>query len=635
MRHWRQPDSGSTAAIGLAVSSAILAGGIVLAQAWMSAPPPIDPRSSLYDADAGSALKVIIRETGRTAAGSGWATNADLMTRFGLALEGQPNFIDYQKVRALRNGSLVTNTANKAPDYLEVRAALGITEGDFHLRTYPVMPTIGDPSWTKEPSGRLGFVGHIGSLSGSATMTPYANTSGNYLNVSVAIRNDGTGSMVFISEIGVGNVASGAVIKTDQKHTRLLAPGEVQTIVASFPTMAFSPAVTGVNLNLADGYGSVITAPYWIAATSPGGSSVSWTPLLTAGEKYYQSGDPVKFVADHFTGTGERMNSAQPARFVLTGPDGNVWVNTTFDLPKNKPYTYSCANCTVVGNYTATLWDSGVTRKSVDWVHVSALPMFIQAESLAAVSVKEISLLKELVKDFNGIQNTDAYPEGDVFTDASHVRELDDFLSRYSTLIVGSEVRQNSLNSADVKWAIADWVLAGGNLIVLGTYDAQSNWLEPVYHAAQTNANGGISAPDPFHPILVSPERLSYDTYLDRGRAWDIKDDQPFTHVLTRGSGGTSVQDTLAVANPGALGNGTVALTSYMPGSLTAPQDDVEAKRLLHNLLSQSYTMLFIDYGPQIPKGVPVGSAQHLIAVPHPNVPGAVVEAKIVMYVFG
>jgi hypothetical protein len=51
--------------------------------------------------------------------------------------------------------------------------------------------------------------------------------------------------------------------------------------------------------------------------------------------------------------------------------------------------------------------------------------------------------------------------------------------------------------------------------------------------------------------------------------------------------------------------------------------------------MSQSYTMLFLDYGPPIPPGVPVASAERLVAVPHPNVPGAVVEVRLVMYVFG
>lgn len=90
--------------------------------------------------------------------------------------------------------------------------------------------------------------------------------------------------------------------------------------------------------------------------------------------------------------------------------------------------------------------------------------------------------------------------------------------------------------------------------------------------------------------------------------------------------------DTLALAAPGAYNDGTVVLTTYMPGSLTDPQDDMEAKRFLHNLFSQSYNMLFLDYGPPVPSDSPVGSAQRLVAVPHPNVPGAVVEVRIVMY---
>jgi hypothetical protein len=278
-----------------------------------------------------------------------------------------------------------------------------------------------------------------------------------------------------------------------------------------------------------------------------------------------------------------------------------------------------------------------MTRRQSDVAHVAAATMFTAKNTMDPKAQDETQLLQSLVAQFDPTRyDPVTNPQGDVFGDDTNgPSQLVPVLSRYQYLVVGSDVSQTALTPSQTKNAIANWVQQGGNLIVLGTYASQSKWLEPIYHAAQANANGAITAPDTTNPILTTPEQLDYSSYLDRGRAWQIDQSEPFTHVLTRGTTGTSVDDTLTYANPGSLGNGTVVLTSYMPGSLTSPQNDQEAKKLLHNLLSQGYTMLYLDYGPPIPGDVPVGSAQRLVAVPHPNVPGAVVEVRFVMYVFG
>lgn len=631
MAWWRQ-DTASTSAIGLSISTVLFAIAFVSANLLVAEPGGVDHVSTGLDVTATTGLDVIVGQGGRTAAGGAWATTPDSIQRFGLAKDGESNFLDYVKIKAMRNGTM-TNAANNAPDYPDVRAALGIGDADFHLRTYPVIPSLEDPRWSKDQRGRLAYVGHFDSAQGYATATSWANTTGSILNVSVAIRNDGADPHVFIASIGFGNLASGAVIGTDDRHTRLLAAGEVQTVWMNVPKMAYSPALTGVRIEVADSYGNVLIPAAWTAATAPTGTNVDWAPLVTAGENYYQTSETVTFKGDHVEGDGTRKNQDQTGRFVLVGPNDKVWLNQSVTLPKNKAYTFSCANCTMVGTYKATLWDAAVTRKAVDVVHVSATELFdSHAESLVAVGMKEVQILQELVAQFNDDIYSSAQPEGDIFSDSSHIRDLDDVIDRYTTIVVGSEVKQTALNSGDTKWAIANWVQAGGNLIVLGTVNSQSNWLQPVYHAAQTTANGGISAPDSTHPVLSAPNRMNYERYLDNDRAWNIKNDQPFTHVLSRGSGANSHDDTLAISAPGAYNDGTVVLTSYMAGALTNPQDDAEAKRFLHNLLSQSYTMLFLDYGPPIPPGTQVGSAQRLVAVPHPNVPNAVVEVRIVMY---
>lgn len=632
-------DGGSTSSIGIAIAAACFAGAFLVAQLMVAQPGGVDPTTATLDTEAGTALDLIVRDAGRAAGGGAWATDPDLMTRFGLARDADPNFLDYAKIKALRNGTTAT-ASNDAPDYPEVRTALGLDQGDFHLRSYPVMPGYDDPRWVKEQNGRLAYFARYSGASAPGSMASWANATADALNVSVAIRNDGTAHAIYIASIGLGVQATGDTIVSAERHTRLLAPGEVQTVWATFPKMSsYSPTPTGVKVDLTDAYGNVAVAASWVPGTPPTGSGgASFGPLLTAGESYYESGETVKFIGDHYEGDGTHLNNDQAGRFVLVGPNGREWVNQTVTLPKTKNavYTYSCPNCTTVGNYTATLWDGGMKWKAVDAVHVSALEMFTEKKTLDPVAIREMGILSGLVANFNQVRYDQASaPHGDVFGDDSNgPSDLTAVLSRYTTLVIGSEVSQTALNAASTKYAIADWVQAGGNLVVLGTYNQQSRWLEPIYHAAQVTANGGISAPDPMHPILSAPNRLSYDRYLDRARAWEIKDDQPFTHVLSRGASGNSRDDTLAVSAPGAYNDGTVVLTSYMPGSLTEPQDDAEAARLMHNLLSQSHTMLFLDYGPPIPDGVPVGSAQRLVAVPHPNVPGAVVEVRLVMYRF-
>ena len=653
-------DSASTTSIAMMVAGAIIVGAISMATIMTAKPAGVDPRTAIFESEAVRALDIVVRDPGRTSAGViNWASTPDVLTRFGLALPGEPNFIDYQKVKALRNGTLTGDSTNNVPDYPEVKAALNIKDGNFHLRTYPVLPGLGDPRWTKEPGGRLAYFAHYSGASSSASMAEWANVSATALNVSLAIRNTGSAPAIFVANIALGSHADdgddavgdqggdhqnedsgGETMIMEQRHTKLLAPGEVQTVWVEFPKLStWEEGTNSVKLDLSDGYGDTLIQPHWLIGTPPSGGSVTTGVLAHASQLYYTTGAPVKFTLDHYTGDGGHATSDQTGRFVLVGPDGKEWVNSSVTLPKakNKVFTFTCTNCTTVGTYQATLWDSTVTRKAVDQVHVSAAPLFTEKNTIDQLATTEISLLSTLVTNFDPTKYDAATnPVGDLFGDDSNgPNDVADVLARYSTLVIGSEVSQTALNSAGTKHAIADWVQAGGNLIVLGTNHQQSLWLEPVYHAAQQNANGGITAPDPTNPILVSPERLSYDRYLDNGRAWDVKSDEPFTHVLTRGTSGTSIQDTLTYANPGALGNGTVVLTSYMPAALTDPQDTAEALKFLHNLLAQSYTMLFLDFGPSIPDGVVVGSEQRLVAVPHPNVPGAVVEVQLVMYVFG
>ncbi|HET6404333.1 MAG TPA: hypothetical protein VFH78_06775 [Candidatus Thermoplasmatota archaeon] len=644
---WRHAtDGASTSAVGLIIAAATFGVAFTAANLMVEKPAGMDHRATHLDSAAVTALEVIVSQPGRAANGAAWTVDPDLMDRFGLARAGQENFLDYVKIKAMRNGTM-RHAENNAPDYEDVRLALGLTGGDFHLRTYPVIPSFEDPRWTKENHGRVAYIAHYDSPSGQLTLTSWANLTPNgRVNVTLAIRNDAPTPQIYLASVGIGNNATKAVIATDDRHTKLLQPGEVQSVSTVFPKMAFSPSVTAARIEVNDAYGNTLVQPYWLTTPAPTGTDQAWAPLLTAGSMYFRVGETVNFSADHYRGDGQRTSGSdgsRSAQLVLIGPSGSVLVNQSITLPRNGPYNFTCTSlCAAEGTYRAILWRTTTTGSTTtlhynatDVVHVSSSALFQERGVISAVATKEREILASLSRGFNNrIYDATTDPDGDIFADTSHLRELPDLLSRYGTLVVGSEVKQNALNSAQIKWGIASWVQNGGNLIVLGTHKVQSRWLEPVYHAAQVNANGGIGTPDPTHPVLSTPNKLDYQRYLDRGRAWDINNGAPFTHVLSRGAGagGNSMQDTLAIAAPGAYNDGTVVLTSYMPGSLTEPQDDLEAKRFLHNLLSQSYNMLFLDYGPPIPDKTPVGSAQRLVAVPHPSVPNAVVEVRIVMY---
>lgn len=619
-------------------------------------PPGVDPKKSQFDAEATTALDLIVHDPGRTSSGVvNWAQTPDVLTRFGLALPGQPNFVDYQKIKSMRNGTLTADGSNNAPDYPEVKNALGITNGDFHLRTYPVLPSMDDPHWTHETVGRVAYFGHYSGASSPAQITATSTKTSSTLNVSVTITNAGSAPAIYYADVSLGNSTTGStLVPGDERNTYLLPPGASQTVWVSFDQMASWPAGTdGAHVLVTDGYGNIAVdtsdtqiGDLWVLNAPPVGSANTYELTLSAEAPYYVTGATVKFDADNYDVNGAHVGNVN-ARLVLLGPNNKEWQNFTFTWNTTNGkgnqakgvFVLNCANCTTVGNYTAVLWNSAMNRRAQDVVYVAAAQMFTGKSTLDPIAQTEVTEIQALVSttEFNPTRyDATANTAGDIFGDDTNgPSDIVPVLPRYQWLIVGSEVSQTALNPSQTKNAIADWVAAGGNLIVLGTYQSQSRWLEPIYHAMQANANGAISAPDPTNPILVTPEHLNYDKYLDRGRAWQIDTSEPFTHVLNRGTTGTSMDDTLTYANPGSLGNGTVVLTSYMPGSLTSPQDNVEAEHLLHNLMSQSYTMLFLDFGPSIPDGVAVGSDQRLVAIPHPNVPGAVVQVRIVMYVFG
>jgi hypothetical protein len=202
-----------------------------------------------------------------------------------------------------------------------------------------------------------------------------------------------------------------------------------------------------------------------------------------------------------------------------------------------------------------------------------------------------------------------------------------------NVLVVGSKVDQNAMTSASAKQTIRDWVLGGGTLIVFGTTEGNVNWLEPLFHSAIRGGGGAISVPDISHPILHTPDELDdpAHNYDPRGESWNFNGQTAqvqknettalFTNVIVDGDPLTG-NPLLADSNPGAIGNGSIILTSYLPYDIygsspagagkgqpsTGPHacpgrtaGDCESLKFIHNLLMSGYSDLYLDYGPQCP----------------------------------
>lgn len=193
-----------------------------------------------------------------------------------------------------------------------------------------------------------------------------------------------------------------------------------------------------------------------------------------------------------------------------------------------------------------------------------------------------------------------------------------------NTLVIGSNVDHNTMTSNAVKGAIRDWVVdAGGTLIVFGSDKQVVNWLNPIFKTKLDSSSNGLSAPDADHPVLRVADDLPWDQYDDRGRAWELKEDdddktaKSFTKVVHDNSAEKNA--ILAISDPGAYGHGTVILTSWLPYDLFNDGSTDGGLFFVNNLLMQGYRDLFLDYGPSIPPNVHVVPAAGAAQVWHPE----------------
>lgn len=207
-----------------------------------------------------------------------------------------------------------------------------------------------------------------------------------------------------------------------------------------------------------------------------------------------------------------------------------------------------------------------------------------------------------------------------------------------TVLIVGSNVDHNVMTSGDVKQCIETWVLGGGTLIVLGSVDMNTHWLESVFHTALESSSGGLAVPDAGHPVLHVADDLDYNSYQHE-RAWRLKTtgsfdaEAAFTRVANDATSGDAI---LAVGDPGAFRDGNVILTGWTPYDLRGKGPDVdhtEGLMLTNNLLMLGYRDLFLDYGPPLPENANVQPAVSKVHIDHPQFEDPIL-LDISVYVF-
>lgn len=589
---------------------------------------------------------------------------------YGFNTKRATNVIDYAKLATLKRGEMISKP-NGGADYPDVKTALGIGPTfDFHIRTFPVFPEL-DGDFVKDAALEVAYIGDYATQGGGqvepgeghldfGAITEGPGSPPTYIQVAIQVTNDGDAPAAFrvvttlTADSGGGN--SNVVDNTD---TPYLAPTASATVFVKFygvGNQADWKLGNTLQAKLLDVQSNQLDLETSSVFTKPADTGNKFNVKVEpASAVFYTSDSTVEVFFDHYDARGNRLNSAQTADYEIRTIGGSLVASGTLSLPKNKATSITCSACLAAETYTVTA-TAGARTWTEGFQTIAPSPPTSADESPS--SKVESGILSELVDRFtNSTARSPAQADldvrcastlisGDKYVDTKEGTE--DLANRlfksqsklcYQLLVVGSNVAHNAMTSAGVKYKIADWVAAGGTLVVLGSSGGNVEWLQPVGGQGLRSASGGIGAPDPTHPILTSPDRLAYKSYKDPGQAWELKEKNAddYTHVLVRDQTQQGSNDMLAVSEAGVFGKGTVILSAYMPFDLmdgNSPGEREEGKRLLHNLVSQAYSQLYVDFGPAIPPGAQVASTSRLALVPHPLVPGALTQIEILMYVF-
>lgn len=613
---------------------------------------------------------------------------ADSVERLGLAPEScatsSPSRsinLSFEKLENLGNGEMTADPANGYLDYPEARESLGLgdTLKDFHLRSWPALPDVAEilDGGTRDPLERVAYIGAYQTLGGTPGAYIVQKACGvtdgaTSADAWVDITNNGTTPAAF--EVSFEIPLDDRTIEVVE-HTGVLLPTLTQRVSATLTKSAdwewaASPEVdvyVSDHLRYLGSCTSDFTGITMTAASTKKQVFVHTEKL----ENLLEAGSITpKIYYDAYEGDGDTASYSDWKLEVKNGL--GLVVGSDVNL-----HSRGWETLTLVGadTYTVAVQTMAGALLGEDTINALASPLTGFTPGLPSTGydpkdpvVPEAAYVAALVEDFTpNVFSADyasaelAYVAGgDVFPDVKTVlnNELVEFLmddmgtpspdddvptlANYNILVVGSDVDHNAMTSAAAKQTIRDWVYGGGFLMVFGSYQQAVQWLQPIFHSALDSASGPLLAPDTAHPVLHTPNELEYASYDAGDNIWDFtreEDSQHFAHVVTQGSG-----DVLAVSDSGEFGDGRVLLTSYVPydlegGGATGPCDPAAvqascpALQLFHNFLTFGYRDLYLDYGPPLPGGSPIGVAQRLATVYHPTL-GQSVEVIIHVYLF-
>lgn len=614
------------------------------------------------------------------------ALSGDLVERLGIGAEPcatldqrLPGNLSYDKITNLQRATIEADDANGRLDYEEARASLGLDEAnlDFHIRTQPVLTSIRTLLETgyQDPNLKPMYIGDyeddVDPLLPTLDVTEAAEQTTSGATYWVNVTNNGLIMTMFEVTLTL-HLDDGDVDLVS--HTPPLAPGETGNVGFAVDASAdWGWSSASVNVVVSDPVQVLHEGAIDASSVTMTGSTTHKVFGVHTGKLQYELGGTsvdANVYYEAFTGQGEVTSHSDwqievyDALGLPVASDTDLhsrgWEAVTFLLPgvydvylKSKSSGETLAEDKIV--VVTSELEGWSASGSSDWVPQASVPI-------------EIAFVDLLIQQFEANAFHPDYDHasvpyaagGDVYPDIKTVMNndvqamlIDDkgtpstsddeaTLANYNVLVVGSHVDHQVMTSAAAKQAIRDWVYAGGTLIVLGSNDQAVQWLQPIFHSSISSASGGLSVPDLSHPVLTVPNDLDYEAYSSHGLAWDFsrpQDEEHFTHVIQQGD-----DHVLTLSDYGEFGAGRVLLSAYQAYDLMeGPEDaactlpDVTAAcdgiMLVHNLVTQAYAGLFLDYGPPLPTDRTVGASIRLASVWHPELEQSV-ALRVQIYVF-
>ncbi len=532
------------------------------------------------------------------------ATDSSTLQRLGLVESGKTSTMDFSKIQAL--DSWVGDTSA----YEDVRSAMGLSNYDFHLRTYPVFEKTGPTTITGLETYRVAYVGHYDGAESAASASESAALATIDINFTNAYHDhtdplgygDKWQDMYDLSASKLSTRLAGAYGATDVDPTGRAQWRPVRTAGTHFAaeervfTSSFMPGnwfttedveldrlyLTEVNLTAHDtSAATTLTLRHWLRGQNAADESYAQVQVACT-----DCGDPSLVWED------------ATAKMYATGAGGYTFESLDVDLSSWNGKTMA----------VGLLW---VTDQAPD--DDEHFGWFVAAATVSTLDAGA--------------------------TTTHYTNDLDYETTRYDTVIIGSDTIQATMfkditppyyNDDHLIEAIQDWVLAGGNIVALGTTYMDQAWLEPALTSGSpTPYNGAlvVGRSDLTHPILTTPFNLNHRYYT--GSLQTYSGGPTYHDIIVHQKDQTT--DVPILTYSGASFDGKVVLTAWKPYNMT----ETERERFLVNTLTYvKFEDLFVDFGATITRDSAIGSATKTVLLNAESLGVGTLQLGITLYVW-